>query len=131
MLMRKSPSSASLASLVAPSSFDSPPSLAGSPSPRSLSCSFLPPLSSSAQITDRRVIQHRRIRHKPGHGYLLDEERFDSLEGLVRAQVLLSPPSSSILTPSQGLSLACDGSRFLHLFEQNKPQVQGYISADY
>jgi len=69
-----------------------------------------------SQITEKRVIQHRRIRHKPGHGYMLDEERFPSLEALVKALAL---------------TLACDGSRFRHLFEQNKPQVQGYISADY
>jgi hypothetical protein len=69
-----------------------------------------------SQITDKRIIQHRRIRHKPGHGYMLDEERFDTLSQLVAAK---------------GYLLPCDGSRFIHLFEANTPHIQGYVNADY
>eukprot|EP01128_Nolandella_sp_AFSM9_P010772 TRINITY_DN7496_c0_g1_i1.p1 TRINITY_DN7496_c0_g1~~TRINITY_DN7496_c0_g1_i1.p1 ORF type:complete len:493 (-),score=71.45 TRINITY_DN7496_c0_g1_i1:286-1764(-) len=69
-----------------------------------------------SQITATRVIQHRRIRHRPGHGFMVDEDRYNSLAELVIGRKLTLP---------------CEGSRFAHLFEVNTPHIQGYVSVDY
>jgi len=66
-----------------------------------------------SQITPTRGIRHQRIKHKPGSSYILDGEPFSSLNDLV---------------VGKNLTLACPGSRFQHIFQDNPPDLLGYVS---
>jgi len=63
-----------------------------------------------SQITANRVILHQRIKHSPGSDFVIDEESYPSLSALVKGR---------------GLTLACEGSRFIHLTQSEQPSVQG------
>jgi len=52
-------------------------------------------------ITRKRVIQHQRIRHKPGEPYVIENDSYPSLHALVEGRKLTQP---------------CEGSRFARLF---------------
>jgi len=66
-----------------------------------------------SQITDARAIRHQRVKHKPGTRYSVDGVEYDSLEHLVSQRLLTLP---------------CAGSRYQAIFQENPPEIFGYVS---